>query len=70
MKKIILIISSYLFLSIVFSACAQKSACPAYNKDGVHNPFDENGNVLGKKKKKEKKNGLVNKKQPKRINKR
>lgn len=46
----------------VFS-CAKKSTCPAYNKDAVHDPFADI------KKKKEKKNGLVRKKQPKSLNK-
>lgn len=64
MKKNILLVCACLMLIGTFS-CAKKSTCPAYNKEAVHDPFAN----MNKKKKKEKKNGLVDKKQPKSINK-
>lgn len=62
MRKITLFICTSL-LFIGFFSCAKKSTCPAYNKEAVHDPFADI------KKKKEKKNGLVRKKQPKSLNK-
>ncbi|MCP4522314.1 MAG: hypothetical protein GY827_11590 [Cytophagales bacterium] len=61
----LLVSISVVLCTITFSSCNRQSSCPAYDSDlAQKTPFDENGNVISKKRKK-KKNGLVRRKNAK-----